>query len=178
MSLHIRDARASDRKAIKEVTLSAYQEYATVMPPAHWQEYRKNIVDTLADIESAEQIVAEENGEILGTVLLYPQTKTKEPNGKTKIEVPYIRLLAVVPSARGRGIGQALMQECIRRAHQSGAKVIELHTTDMMQAAMRLYERMGFKRLSKRDFNPAPGVAIKAYQLKLDQEYIQTCPRI
>jgi hypothetical protein len=34
-----------------------------------------------------------------------------------------------------------------------------------MQAAMRLYEGMGFQRAPELDFQPAPGVTIKGYRL-------------
>jgi hypothetical protein len=37
----------------------------------------------------------------------------------------------------------------------------------MMQAAMRLYVRMGFVRAPELDFHPAPGLTIKGYRLNL-----------
>jgi GNAT superfamily N-acetyltransferase len=79
-----------------------------------------------------------------------------------------VRLLAVAPEARGQGIGTALMKECIRRARGLGAGCLNLHTTDMMQVAMGMYERMGFVRAPDLDFHPDPGIAIKAYRLNLD----------
>ncbi len=57
--LLIRDAHDSDRAAIQNVTLSAYQEYAALMP-AHWEDYRHGILATLAEVKPAEQIVAEQ----------------------------------------------------------------------------------------------------------------------
>ena len=59
--LQIRQARPSDRAAIEAVTLAAYQEYAAVMP-AHWEGYRQNILATLADVQPAAQIVADQDG--------------------------------------------------------------------------------------------------------------------
>ena len=166
--LLIRDARPRDRDAICEVTLAAYHEYAARMP-AHWESYRQNILTTLADIKTAEQLVAEHEGAIVGTVLLYPARSI----GATRDGVPVrrlwpeVRLLAVAPAARGRGIGTALMRECVRRARQSGAGVLTLHTTEMMQAALRVYERMGFVRAPELDFHPAPGLTIKGYRRAL-----------
>ena len=166
--LLIRDARSSDRDAICEVTLAAYHEYARQMP-ARWESYRQNILTTLADIKPAEQLVAEQGGAIVGNVLLYPALSI----GPTRDGVPVrrlwpeVRLLAVAPAARGRGIGTALMQECVRRARQSGAGVLTLHTTELMQAAMRVYERMGFVRAPELDFHPAPGLTIKGYRRAL-----------
>jgi hypothetical protein len=69
--VQIRDARSGDRDAIRGVTLSAYEEYAALMP-GHWEGYRQSILATLADVGGAEQIVAELDGTIVGTVLLFP----------------------------------------------------------------------------------------------------------
>jgi ribosomal protein S18 acetylase RimI-like enzyme len=80
-----------------------------------------------------------------------------------------VRLLAVAPEARGQGIGTALMKECIRRARQGGAACLNLHTTDMMQVAIRMYERMGFVRAPELDFHPDPNVTVKAYRLEFHQ---------
>ena len=66
---------------------------------------------------------------------------------------------------RGHGVGGALMRECVRRARESGAPGITLHTTDMMQTAMRLYERMGFVREPELDLRPLPDVLAKGYRL-------------
>jgi predicted N-acetyltransferase YhbS len=158
-NLRIRLARQDDQAAIKDVTLAAYSEYAAQIP-AHWEAYRENILSTLAKYEPAEQFVAEQGNEILGSVLLYPA------EGES---MPEVRLLAVQPDARGQGIGAALMQACIRRASQSGAGALTLHTSDLMRSAMRLYERLGFTRAPELDFDPAPGLTIKGYRLILSK---------
>src|SRR5262249_56991066 len=87
--------------------------------------------------------------------------------GPAAMSDPVVRLLAVAPSARGGGIGALLMQECARRARAAGAEALTLHTTDMMQAAMRLYARLGFERAPALDFEPAPGVVAKGFRLDL-----------
>lgn len=148
------------------MTLAAYQEYAPQMPQ-HWELYRQNIVGTLAKIEPEHQLVAEQAGRIVGAVLLYPAgTSLTSPRGETiTLALPEVRLLAVSPEGRGRGVGEALMRECLRLAQESGAPGITLHTTEMMQAAMRLYERMGFVRVPELDLRPLPGVVAKGYRL-------------
>jgi GNAT superfamily N-acetyltransferase len=165
----IREARASDRAGIEAVTLSAYEQYGVVMPPALWVRYRENIVTTLAAAPPGTQIVAEEDGRIIGAVLLYPAGARLDPagGGSMTLTFPEVRLLAVGPSARGQGIGALLIDECVRRARESGAEALTLHTTDMMRAAMRLYERLGFRRMPELDFEPAPGVTVKGFRLDL-----------
>lgn len=169
MTDRIREARASDRSAIEAVTLSAYEQYGVVMPPALWVRYRENIVTTLAAAPPDTQIVAEEDGRIVGAVLLYPAgARLDSPGGGSMtLTFPEVRLLAVAPSARGQGIGALLMDECVRRARESGAEALTLHTTDMMRAAMQLYERLGFRRMPELDFEPAPGVTVKGFRLDL-----------
>lgn len=167
--LHIRDARADDRAGIRDVTLSAYQEYAVVMQ-AHWEDYRQSILATLANVKPSEQIVAEQDDTLVGTVLLFPAgTVLTTPDGASvTLPWPEIRLLAVAPATRGQGIGAALVRECLRRARQSGAAALTLHTTDMMQVAMSMYERMGFVRAPELDFHPVPGITIKGYHYWFD----------
>jgi len=167
--LRIRDAQGNDGRAIAALTLSAYQEYAPLMP-ALWDTYRENIVTTLAAPEPATQLVAEQGSRLVGTVLLYPAATGSDERAPFPRPYPEVRLLAVAPAARGKGIGEALMRECIRRARRSGATTLALHTTDLMRAAMRLYTRMGFQREPELDFHPRPEVTVKGYVLDLKRE--------
>ncbi|HVN83816.1 MAG TPA: GNAT family N-acetyltransferase [Candidatus Binatia bacterium] len=166
-AIHIRDALPSDQERIHAVTLAAYRQYADPMGD-HWQMYELNIVDTLADPRPAQQLVAEDGAAILGAVLLYPFGFALSDDGILQTtSSPEVRLLAVVPGGRGRGIGEALMRECIRRARASAADALTLHTTDLMHAAMRLYTRMGFVRAAELDFPPIPGLIARGYRLNL-----------
>jgi predicted N-acetyltransferase YhbS len=165
--LKIRDARRADRDAARKITLSAFQQYAAVMPPPRWEGYRENILATLTDVAPARQIVAEKEGIIVGSVLLYPPGAAFSTPDEGLLACPEVRLLAVAPEARGQGIGTALMKECIRRVRLLGAVCLNLHTTDMMQVAMRMYERMGFVRAPELDFYPDPSVTVKAYRFEL-----------
>ena len=146
------------------MTRAAYAEYAARMPPRLWQAYRGNIETTLAEPAPAAQIVADEAGAVVGAVLLYPPADDALPPRPW----PEVRLLAVAPAARGRGIGAALMQECIWRTREAGQPVLSLHTTDFMRVAKAMYERMGFVRAPEIDFTPAPGVVIQGFRLDLE----------
>ena len=163
-NLQIRDARDSDRDAIQAVTLAAYEQYAAGMGEM-WKFYRENIVKTLADFKPAEQIVAETDAGIVGTVLLFPAGSRF---ADSILAFPKIRLLAVDPAARGAGLGRVLMEECIRRARQSGVAAIALHTNDRMSIAQSMYVRMGFVRALELDFSPAPDQLIKGYRFDLN----------
>ena len=49
-------------------------------------------------------------------------------------------------TARGRGVGEALSQEAVRRALALGARTVELTSRPSREAANRLYQRLGFVR--------------------------------
>ncbi|PRY51741.1 ribosomal protein S18 acetylase RimI-like enzyme [Geodermatophilus tzadiensis] len=77
------------------------------------------------------------------------------------------RMLVVDPAARGRGIGELLVQECLDRARAAGKRRVVLSTDPRMAAAHRLYRRLGFTRLPARDWSPVPGVDLMVYALDL-----------
>lgn len=73
----------------------------------------------------------------------------------TRVELNcYLQDLFTVAGLRGRGIGRALIEECLRQAQLAGAKSIYWQTHEINQVARRLYdsvaERSGFIVYSKR----------------------------
>jgi GNAT superfamily N-acetyltransferase len=117
--------------------------------------------------------VAEYAGKIVGSVLLYPpEASAYGAATDESTSLPEMRLLAVIPAMRGHGIGTALTRECVQRARRAGAPVLGLHTADMMQTAMQMYERMGFVRAPEFDFHPSENTVIKGYRLDLGQDLL------
>ena len=51
--IQIRDMSESDIAATQDVTVSAYMQYAEVMPEWAWEEYRNDMISTIAGKEPA-----------------------------------------------------------------------------------------------------------------------------
>jgi ribosomal protein S18 acetylase RimI-like enzyme len=59
--------------------------------------------------------------------------------------------IAVVPSARGKGIGSALLDALLARAREAGHEAISLSVDRNNAGAIRLYQQHGFERVSESD---------------------------
>lgn len=164
--LRIRDARPDERDAIRALTLQAYAQYATIMNPRSWAGLSGAIRNAL-DAEGAERIVAERDGRVVGSVMLFPPAADAYGGMAGPASWPELRVLSVAPEARGAGVGQALVEECARRARSMGAAELGLHTSRSMAAAIRMYRRMGFVRAPEHDFHPDGAELVEGYRLPL-----------
>lgn len=162
----IRDARDEEREAIANLMLEAYQQYAYDLPKARWEEYSHSIRDSVYGDVPFARIVAELEGNIVGSVQLFLSSQEAYSNPEMGISSPIIRLLAVSPAARGRGIATQLIREAAVRSLRLGASTLHLHTSDMMASAVRLYERLGFARAYETDTYNGETL-VKGYRLCL-----------
>ena len=142
-------------------------DFAQQSPAAVCETLGERLKQARLNQDLTQTDVAEQAGVVVGAVLLYARGAAfayLESNDN----LPEVRLLAVLPSARGEGIGAALMDECVRRGRMLGCKVLVLHTMEMMRAAKHLYMRMGFVRAPELDFVPRKDILAEGYRLELD----------
>lgn len=93
------------------------------------------------DLKGESAWIAEIDGERVGCVLCVRRQE----------KVAQLRLMLVEPSARGRGIGTRLVDECLRFAGRAGYERIMLWTNDVLEDARRIYERAGFELLESEE---------------------------
>jgi GNAT superfamily N-acetyltransferase len=88
-----------------------------------------------------ELIVAERNGEVIGTLhlMFLPSISFQ---GGLRAQVESVR---VDKRFQSQGIGGELMKWSMERARQRGAHVVQLTTHKTRRDAHRFYERLGFK---------------------------------
>lgn len=128
--------------------------------------YAADLRDVAARTTGATVLVAVEDGRVLGTVTLVDDPTSPWSEGLVAGEVG-IRMLGVDVSARGRGIGTALLYACLDRARAVGASRAVLHSTETMTVAHRIYDRAGFARTPERDVM-LPGFHLMAFTLELN----------
>lgn len=164
MRVLVRPARVEDLPDVARVTVDAYVGDGLV-PADH------SYVDELRDVHGraahATLLVAEDGGAVVGTV-----TVARPGTAFAEIAEPHeaeLRMVAVDPSARRRGVGEALVRAGLDVATAAGAQSVALTTLDTMHSAHRLYERLGFRRDPRRD-RSVDGYALLVYTVALSSD--------
>jgi ribosomal protein S18 acetylase RimI-like enzyme len=142
--IEVREAREDEFPEVTAITLEAYAEFEAQLSQEWWRYYRRDLAAVAERAKQGRYLVAVEAGTLVGAVALVAQNGT-----------PWIRTLAVLPAARGKGIGRRLTEVCIEAARAAGAEAIGLNTTFLMPVAKAMYERMGFQQVGEHTDWPA-----------------------
>lgn len=168
--------RPEERDDVRALLTEAYQPYEKAMTRIAYDAYLTSVLRT----EDGDTLVAVDGDKVLGSARLFlpgtaPLALRKPLDWATPMPADWawVRAVAVRPSARGTGVGAALMAYCAE--HATGATALLLHTMDFMPAAIRLYERLGYERVPEFDFHAGRAAAVspedtfftKAYRLAL-----------
>ena len=156
-SYELRPFRPADAVAVNRVALAAFAEYRDVYDD--WEGLAAAVGRTADLARAGDLIVAAAGTAVLGAVVYVGPGREKAAFFRP--EWPVIRMLVVDPAARGRGIGRALADECVRRAARDGAPLVALHTSPVMRVALAMYLRMGF--VLERTVDPIRGVPYAVY---------------
>jgi GNAT superfamily N-acetyltransferase len=135
--LRIVEAEPADVKSVLPLFLSYLEFYKQVTEK---QRARQFLRDRLAQRES-KIFLAMLDGEPVGFAQLYP---TYASLALRRSWILYD--LFVVPAARKRGVGQALLEKARQLAVKTGAEGITLETAKDNRPAQRLYEGLGYRR--------------------------------
>jgi putative acetyltransferase len=135
MSVTVR--RGDPRSPAGTRLLEALHAYLTSIHPP---ERRYTLAIGRLCVPEITFFLAEEDGRALGCAAL---ARREDADGRPYGEV---KSMWVDPEARGRGAGDALLDELERQARADGLPVLRLETATDLGPAVRLYERHGYER--------------------------------
>lgn len=132
----LRDPRPGDMGLVVQRQAALYaREY-------HWNwEFEALVAEIVAkylrEFDPAREHcwIAEKDGEVVGSVFVVRHDDTTAK----------LRMLYVDASARGLGIGQRLVDECLRFARDAGYTRMMLWTMSALTDARKLYQKAGFE---------------------------------
>jgi GNAT superfamily N-acetyltransferase len=103
------------------------------------------LLQRVVDDPAVTLFVARLEGRIVGTAALAVIATPSWVNA-------HVNDVVVDRSARGRGVGRALMEAVLVRARQRGAQVVRLTSAEPRTEAHRLYEGLGFRHTGSRAY--------------------------
>lgn len=152
-AVEIRRAEVDDADAIAALLHTAFVAYRNDYTPAAYDATVLDADRVRARLADARTWVAMVGDEIVGTV-------TAHGRGPDAV---HMRSLAVLPSARGRRVGERLVGSLVDWAAATNAPRVTLSTTPFLEASRRLYARCGFESDDDRagaDLHGTPLIAL------------------
>ena len=135
--VRVRRATTDDAAWVASVLRQAFSEYEQFYTEQGYAATTPGASEIVARMGQGPVWVAVHKKQIVGTGSVVP-----------KPEGIYIRGMAVIPSARGLGIGRRLLDEIQHFAIAQGCARLFLSTTPFLSTAIRLYEAFGFRRMN------------------------------
>jgi GNAT superfamily N-acetyltransferase len=134
-SIRVRPAGSDDVSSVTSVLRESFAEEEPAYTPEAFAATTLTGERVQARMKEGPVWVALRDDAIVGTV-----------SAVLRGEAVYVRGMAVLPAARGHGVGALLLAEAEGFARARGCTRLLLSTTPFLDAAIRLYERAGFRR--------------------------------
>jgi predicted N-acetyltransferase YhbS len=162
----IRDARPEDDFAIGELLVDAFiSQYAKKLPEVVYTDERKSALRDVASKRAvAKVLVAEVDGEVVGTVALFPPSA---PGSEAwRPNTADLRHLATAVRYHGSGLSRPLVDAAEVIARQWGVDAVALHVRRGAKGVAEMYQRRGYVRTPEGDLD-LPSVYLEAFLLRL-----------
>jgi ribosomal protein S18 acetylase RimI-like enzyme len=131
----IRRATKTDADALAAVLHTAFGEYEALYTPEGFAATTPIGEQIQQRMDEGPVWVALRTNAVIGTI-----------SAVLKGRGVYVRGMALLPTARGLGLGQSLLAQVEVFAHEQQAERLFLSTTPFLNRAIRLYKRVGFQR--------------------------------
>jgi len=149
--ISVRAARRSDFPAIRRVVCDSYRPYVHLMPSRAHRRFIADLIDFEHHSRHGHVMVAETDGQIHGSIVLYPAVST--PGFDLPVGWASARALAVSHGTGDLEVAESLILEGERRAWAEGASAFTIRVAPFMTEATRRYQAIGYQRVSRYDIN-------------------------
>jgi putative acetyltransferase len=133
----IRPIKSNDNKALATIIRNAFKDFNASTRGTVYEDPTTDNLYTLFQTAGSICWVAQEGENILGSCGIFPTENL--PDGCAELVKLYL-----AANARGKGIGKALMLQCILSAKEMGYKQLYIESLPQFGTAVGMYERMGF----------------------------------
>src|SRR5688572_15734535 len=133
--VEIRDARPEEVEELLPL-MRAYCEFYEASPPD--QGLLEMARTLIADPEQGAMFVARDGDEVVGFATLDWKWSSLKA-----AKIGYLEDIFVTPTARGRGIADALIDACAQRCRERGAPAMQWQTAPDNHRAQSVYDRTG-----------------------------------
>ena len=138
----IRFIEPKDNVALAAVIRAALTEFGANKPGTVYFDPTTDQLFQLFETPGSVYYVAEKDNEIVGGCGIFPTVGL--PNKTCELVKLYL-----APSARGTGLGKALMLKAMAWAKEAGYEQVYLETMPELSNAVTMYEKLGYNRLTK-----------------------------
>lgn len=165
--MKIRQGNIDDLEQVKKLALTEWSQYEKILTPENWAKLFATLTDenTFFDLllNAESFICTNELNEVVGFSFL---VSSGNPNDIYNEHQSYIRFVTVSGKHSGQNIGRLLTESCIEKAKENNEKLIALHTSEFMNAARHIYEKLGFKII--KELEPRLGKKYWLYELVIN----------
>ncbi|WP_271783107.1 GNAT family N-acetyltransferase [Aquimarina algiphila] len=142
-NVKIRLLEPKDDKALASLIRSVLVEMGVPKVGTAYEDESLNRMYDTYNYSGMRYYVVEEKGEIVGGAGIAPL------QGETSDYICELQKMYFLPVTRGKGIGYKMIQTCLSYAKEQGYTKCYLETMPYMQAARKLYQKVGFVSLEK-----------------------------
>lgn len=148
----IRPLRDGEIPAVTELLHRAYRRLAE--QGLHFVAAHQDDDTTRKRIRGGTCLVAEQDGEIVGTITYLPPGEKGGCEWYDRPDVAEFEQYAVEPSLQGSGIGVRLLDEAERMARADGAAELACDTAEPATGLIAMYLARGYRRVQPVDWRP------------------------
>ncbi len=125
-----------DRADVQRLVSGVLSEFGLKFDPPGTDSDLRDIQAIYIEPGGMFDLLVDGSGQVVGSVGLCPVSDS----------VCELRKMYLIPGARGCGQGKRILEHALRRASELGFRRVVLETAFVLESAIALYERHGFRR--------------------------------